>query len=102
MPPIARAPRRWTPAARNVVRCDGLNGSPSSTSDIRLQHLAAHLHGLGPRATYELLREIAAGADIFERLERYARLDPRVLNALGADRMPPRLDLVPVRTRGLR
>jgi hypothetical protein len=33
----------------------------------------------------------AGGADVVERLECYARLDPDVVEALGADRMLPRL-----------
>jgi hypothetical protein len=63
-------------------------------TELRLRHLASHLHGLGPRATYELLKEIAGGADAVECLERYARIDPDVVEAPGADRMPPRLTLI--------
>ena len=50
--------------------------SPRSIPDVRLQYLAARLHALGPRSTYELFREIAAGADLFNRLEVYVLLDP--------------------------
>ena len=58
----------------------------------RLALLARHLHQLGERATFELiLEEIAAhGPDVIERLERYRRLDPETLRALGVDRLPPR------------
>jgi hypothetical protein len=93
-------PEKTKPAAvrrrarENVVRFSRLNNVPNTTGEPRFQHLAAHLHALGPRATYELLREIAAGADIFERLERYGQLDRDVVEALGADRMPPRMVLV--------
>ena len=52
---------------------------------VRLQYLAGRLHALGPRPTYELLRELAAGADLLNRLEVYARLDPDMVRALGAD-----------------
>jgi hypothetical protein len=55
--------------------------------DDRLRRLAAHLHSLGPRPLHEFLREIAAGADLFERLERYARLDPAIVKYLGGDRL---------------
>jgi hypothetical protein len=61
---------------------------------LRLQDLAAHLLRPGPRSVYEFTREIVAVADIFEQLERYARLDPNVVRAIGADRMPPRVVLI--------
>jgi hypothetical protein len=48
-----------------------------------------HLHALGPRAVFELLRELAAGADLHKRLERYGRLDAGIVKRLGADEMPP-------------
>jgi hypothetical protein len=86
-----RSPGQCIPAARTAVRLSGLNGPPSTTSEPRLQYLAAHLHRLGPRATFELLKEVAAGADVVDRLERYARLDTDVVKALGADRLPRRL-----------
>jgi hypothetical protein len=54
-------------------------------SDVRLQYLVARLHALGPRPIYELLREVAAGADLFGRLQIYARLEPDIVRALGAD-----------------
>lgn len=56
---------------------------------VRFQHLCRHLHSLGPRSTYEILLEVADGADVLDRLEVYARLDPGVVSAIGADRMPP-------------
>lgn len=62
--------------------------SPHSIPDIRLQYLAARLHALGPRPTYELLREVAAGADLFNRLEVYGRLDRDIVRALGGDVLP--------------
>jgi hypothetical protein len=62
--------------------------SPPSIPDVRLQYLAARLHELGPRSTYELFRELAAGADLFIRLEAYARLDPDIVQALGGDVLP--------------
>ena len=55
----------------------------------RLRHLAQHLHRLGERSVYEFTREIIAGADIVQRLEVYARLDPSIVKYLGADRLPP-------------
>jgi hypothetical protein len=59
--------------------------SPHSISAVRLQRLVARLHALGPRPMYELVRELAAGADLFDRLEVYSRLDPHIVRALGGD-----------------
>jgi hypothetical protein len=59
-------------------------------SAIRLQRLAVRLHALGPRATYELLSELARGANLEDRLPVYAALDPGIVRALGADQMPLR------------
>jgi hypothetical protein len=52
----------------------------------RLWHLAGRFHALGPRSTYELLKEVVGGAPL---VERYAELDPEVVRAVGADQMPP-------------
>jgi hypothetical protein len=48
----------------------------------RLRLLAGHLQALGPRSVLEYLREILAGADPIERLERYAELDPAIVAAV--------------------
>jgi hypothetical protein len=66
--------------------------SPSTTARLRL--LAARLHRLGERPLFELLRELDAGADLWARLERYARLDPDIVRYLGADQLPPPLFVV--------
>jgi hypothetical protein len=54
----------------------------------RRQHLVGHVVYAGPRVVLELLLEIAAGADLNESLERYARIPVNVYRALGADRLP--------------
>jgi hypothetical protein len=56
--------------------------------DARLRRLARHLHLLGERSVYELLREIIGGRDSVERLEVYARLDADIVAAIGGDRLP--------------
>lgn len=56
--------------------------------EVSVTSVAEHLHRLGPRPTYELLREIAASAAVVERLERYAALTPEVVHAVGAEEMP--------------
>jgi hypothetical protein len=54
----------------------------------RLRHLARHLHALGERPLYELMRELVAGADPVARLEAYCRIDPAILAALGGVTLP--------------
>jgi hypothetical protein len=58
-------------------------------SDERLRQLAQDLHRLGPRPIFEFLREVAAGADLYECLEQYARLDPAIVKYLGVSEMLP-------------
>jgi hypothetical protein len=45
------------------------------------------LHALGARPIYEFLREVIAGADLFDCLERYARLDAEFIRAFGGDEL---------------
>jgi hypothetical protein len=61
----------------------------ATVPDARLRRLARHLHQLGERNVYEILREIIAGRDPVLRLEAYAALDPDIVEAIGADRLPP-------------
>jgi hypothetical protein len=65
--------------------------------DLRFDRDVARLHGLGPRAVAELLREIGAETlhmtTIEATVERYARLDPDTLRHLGGDRFAPRPSL---------
>ena len=60
----------------------------------RMERLAIHLHGLGPRAVAELLQEIARAydieADILEGMERYRAIDRATLVELGVDGFPAR------------
>jgi hypothetical protein len=63
----------------------------ASSVALRVRHLAAHLHSLGPRATFEWCCEVIGGADPLDRLERYARLDRDVVRALGGAEIPSQL-----------
>ena len=63
-------------------------------SDARLRRLVAHLHSLGPRPVYEFVREIINGGDVIDRLEDYGRLDPNLVQYLGADRIVPDLVVI--------
>jgi hypothetical protein len=55
----------------------------------RLKYLARRLRALGERPVFECLHEIECGADLRERLERYAWLDPDVVEALGGSHFGP-------------
>ena len=59
---------------------------------LQRQHHVEQVHRLGARVIFELLNELdrvhGLGDDLDRRLERYARLDPDLLAALGADRFP--------------
>lgn len=59
---------------------------------VRRGRLVEHLHALGARSLLELLTELVGahgiGADLDARLERYARLDPEVVEALGGRDIP--------------
>jgi hypothetical protein len=65
----------------------------------RIETGARHLHLLGERAIGEFLAEgISEGDDLsrlINRLRQYERCSPELLRAIGADRFPPRLRLVP-------
>jgi hypothetical protein len=74
------------------------NGAPSRNEIpiARLQYLASRIHQLGSRPFFELLRELASGADLMFVLERYAQLAPfgEFISHLGGDRLPPPARLV--------
>ena len=62
--------------------------------NVRLPILAQHLHDLGPRPVAECLLEIAGNDDgarvtLLAVLERYAKLDPATVQAVGGDIFPP-------------
>ena len=67
---------------------------PKSQASARLrrQRHVEQVHRLGARVIFELLNELdrvhGLGDDLDRWLERYARLDPDLLAALGADRFP--------------
>ena len=98
MPVAAGARDTNTVAANSIVGRHWFGHGTVSLNEpehrVRLQRLIGHLHSLGPRPVGEFLIEILAAwpvpaDDVLERLERYGRLDPDVVHALGADRFPP-------------
>jgi hypothetical protein len=68
----------------------------ASSIALRLRCLAPRIHALGVRPLYELLCEIAGGADPISRAEAYAALTLHadLLAAYGGTELPPRLWLV--------
>ena len=62
--------------------------------DVRYHMLVTRLHALGPRPCGELLLEVIGSDerlrdDVFALLERYTRLTPAEVQAVGADVFPP-------------
>ena len=51
--------------------------------------LVEQLHRLGPRPVGECLLELAGIDELVFLLDRYGRLNPDVVEALGADKFPP-------------
>jgi hypothetical protein len=51
----------------------------------RIRHMAEQLHALGPRSLAKLLLEVAAGSDLWDRLEVYCQLNPAIVRNLGSD-----------------
>ena len=75
---------------RSPQRLDAVAGD--LVADLRFHRQVERLHGLGPRATGELLMEIGEQRHyrtfIDRRVEAYANLDPQVLRELTGDEFP--------------
>jgi hypothetical protein len=67
---------------------------------LRRQRLVEHLHRLGPSPLGHFLNEVERGASVAERLERYARIDPEFVRALGGDRYAPIVHVIDGGERG--
>ena len=64
-----------------------------AVADLRFRRQVEHLHGLGARATAELLAELGAERSIQtiidRKLDRYIELTPEQLKATGGNHFPP-------------
>jgi hypothetical protein len=94
-----RAPFEISPNSLSAATSTPPNPTPQFIFPVRLQRAAEYLCELGPRAVGELLLEIGHETDalplVVERASAYQRLSPDVLKALGGDRFPRRLTVVP-------
>jgi hypothetical protein len=68
--------------SRMVLGPDGPTSPDSLRQDARLKQLAADIHLLGAQPLHELFLELAQGADLYDTLERYARLVPLAAHIL--------------------
>jgi hypothetical protein len=67
-----------------------------SSRALRVRALIKHLLRCGERPVFEWACEIVGGStDPLGRLEVYGRLDPDTVRALGGDRLPPTLRIIP-------
>ena len=66
----------------------------------RLALLTRRVYALGERPLLELFVELEAGADLHERLERYAALPADFIKQLGGDRLPIARVVKPSRDEG--
>jgi hypothetical protein len=89
--PPAEAPQRRP--SQNAQRVASLQ--TRRTAELkrrRRMHLARIVHGLGERPVFEAFDRLANEFDesvVDHLLERFANIDPAVLRALGADKLPP-------------
>ena len=70
------------------------NKAPESAQrDLRFRRDVLRLHSLGPRVLFELFAELGARRLLRTEIEQlvgcYAALDPEIVRAIGADRLPP-------------
>jgi hypothetical protein len=63
----------------------------ASSIALRVRALAIRIHDLGPRPLFELMCELAGGADPFDRFEAYGALDPHTVRVLGGADLTPHL-----------
>jgi hypothetical protein len=70
--------------------------SDRQRADLRLRHLTRAVYPLGPRPIYEMFREVQAGTDLVDALERYAAIAKYAsfIKEQGGERLDPHLHAV--------
>jgi hypothetical protein len=70
--------------------------SDRQRADLRLRHLTRAVYPLGPRPLYEMFREIQAGKDLVDALERYAEIAryASFIRDMGGDRLDQEIRVV--------
>jgi hypothetical protein len=109
VPAAKEAAPPWRGRGRRIVHAEEASSHSAlwrvrqaNAAQLRRQRLVERIHQIaGPRAFLEIFEELVRHGLVDEgELDRvltpYAALDPRIVKALGADRMPPR----PVRVVG--
>ena len=91
---VVSFPTALTPKQRHQQAASYRHGEDARSFKARLPALVGRLHALGVRPTAELLAEHVgaseeAQTDLLLLLERYARLSPAIVEAVGGDRFPP-------------
>jgi hypothetical protein len=71
-------------------------GDPLESSSYGGVDLQANIPNEAPAPVGHFIREVevATGADVTARLERYAEIDPEFVRALGGDRFAPSLHCI--------
>lgn len=59
------------------------------SSDPRRQHLARHLHRLGPRPVLEAMQEVERGRPLDLVLDEFGRLSPEIVRSVRGTEFPP-------------
>jgi hypothetical protein len=61
----------------------------ASSIALRLRCLAKRIHDQGPKPLFEMMCEVAGGADPLNCFEVYAALDADLIRAFDGDKLPP-------------
>jgi hypothetical protein len=89
MPGKAEAMSDSQRQGRAAKGAGGMQRGIDARARLRRQRLVEHLHRLGPAPLGHFLREVENGASISDHLERYAKIDPAFVRALGGERYAP-------------
>ncbi len=84
--------RRWTDPPHCKSLRSGVSAAAEVVAGLEFRDQVRRLHALGARTVAELLAEIGTEQSIMptihEKLERYARINPKALRMAGGDTFP--------------